>query len=118
MICNTSRKVRDHIHDHIRAMAETKEAASAERAARRQVTVSKRTQDWRIVDTAEKFARRVIRHPGEYTVGKLRSAASEAQREVFDEALDHAIAEDWIEERTEDGQGTPKQRLHPGGTRP
>lgn len=118
LIVDTSSRVRDRLADHLRQLTADREAATADRLARRQVEATARTAEWFMVDTARKIAAKVRAEPGEHTPGRLRGTFTPQRREVFDDALDHAKAEGWIEERDDDGQGTDKKRLYPGDAKP
>ncbi len=117
-ICETSRKVRNRLAEHLRQHEAERETATSQRLARRQVEAAVRTAEWRTVETARTIAKRVRSEPGELTPGKLRSATSPSQRDVFEDAFEYAVTQGWIVEKEEPGQGTTKRRLHPGKRKP
>lgn len=111
-------RVRDHAQEAVAREAAQQEAAASRRQATRKVMEVEHLearQLRRTVEAAERLRDQVESAPG-ITVAEVRRALRR-WREVFAGALDHALAEGWVEEHTEQGQGTPKRVLHPGSTR-
>jgi Bifunctional DNA primase/polymerase, N-terminal len=95
-----------------------KEQAARERHARREVEADTATHRTRVVDGARKIASKVHSEPERWTVADLRRSLSRRHREVWDDALDHALAEHWVKEQSEPGQrGGDKRCLRPGEKR-
>lgn len=117
-ICDMSRQVRSDLVDQLTQRAEEAEAATSRKLARRQVEAIAHTDEWRTVETARRLHDIVNKHPGKLSKGKLRARLAPARRDYFEEALDHAITLDWIQERSESGQGDTKVRYHPGEKTP
>lgn len=117
-IVATSKAVRAGLADHLQAVAAEREQAAARRLARRQVEAVARSAEWHTVDTALHLAHKVRREPDRYSPSELRRSVSVKRRDVFEDALEHAIGEGWIVEREEPGQGTDRRRLHPGDVQP
>jgi hypothetical protein len=90
-----------------------------DRAARRAVRTAdamEARERRRIVEGAIKLAHRV--HEGEPMTRGDHRRAMKHYREQFDDIADHAIAEGWIAEVSERGQGEDKRTLRPGSKRP
>ena len=117
-VVSASRRVRNRLREHLVARQRQEEQASAERAARRTVTVTDRTEEWRVAQVAEKLAKKVHKDPGRWAPGKLRASLSSAQREWFEEALEHATEQHWVVLHSEDTEGGTSERLFPGQSRP
>ena len=118
IVVATSRRVRDRLRDHLMAKQREQEQISAEKAARRSVVVTERTENWRVVQVAGKLAAKVHKDPGKWAPGKLRASLSTVQREWFDDALEHATDSGWVALRTEDTEVGTRERLFPGKNRP
>lgn len=108
--------VRGAVSASVAASRASQEAAASQRYARRQVEADAAVERRRIVDSARKIAEKVRAEPGEWSPAALRRSR-QSWRDIFHDALDHAIAEGWIEERNEPGQGSDKRALHPGENR-
>jgi hypothetical protein len=94
------------------------EQRARERHARRETEADTATHRTRVVDGARKIANKVWKEPDRWSRRKLLQEVARRWRDVFDDALEHAIAEGWVVEATEPGQGTDKRCLRPGGNRP
>ena len=96
-----------------------RETNTSDRLAARAVTSAAAVEKNRINVAARKIARKVHHDPDEWTVRTMR-AAMRNYREVFDDALDHAIGHGWIVEHTEPGpvHGQDRHALHPGTEAP
>lgn len=110
-------KVSDGVRDSLvaRSIEEVKrqEFATARRLADRAVMSAEAVERRRIVDCARKVAGKVHAEPERWTVREMRMAMRN-YREIFDDALEHALTEGWINEATEPGQGTAVRTLRPG----
>jgi hypothetical protein len=100
------------------AEQERVEEGTRRRHARRAVAADQAITTRRTVDVARKIARKVHAEPDRWTVAQLRRTFSATQRDIFDDALDHATAEQWITEHAGSGQGGPKRVLQRGTERP
>ena len=118
IVVESSRRVRDRLRDHLMAKQREQEQISAEKAARRSVVVTERTENWRVVQVAGKLAAKVHKDPGKWAPGKLRASLSKVQREWFDDALEHATDSCWVALRTDDTDGGTRERLFPGESKP
>lgn len=85
-------------------------ALYAHRAADADAAVERR----RTIQCATKIREKVTAKPGEWGRSELRRDMRR-WRDVFHDGLDHALAEGWIVEKTSQGQGDDRIRLHPGG---
>jgi hypothetical protein len=94
------------------------EQRSRERHARRETEADTATRRARTVDGARKIAGKVWAQPDRWTVRDLYRSSSRWVRESWDDALEHALAEGWVVEDPEPGQGADKRSLHPGENRP
>jgi hypothetical protein len=95
-----------------------KEQRSRDRYARREVEADTATRRTRTVDGARKIAGKVWKEPDRWTVRALQRSMSRWVLEVWDDAFGHALAEGWVVETDEPGQGTDKRCLRPGENRP
>jgi hypothetical protein len=97
--------------------AHQRERQTSDRQAARAVASDEAVERRRIVDVARTLATLV--HNGRCTtVAALRRSISPARRQVLSDALEHAIAEQWIIETAEPGQGDDKRAVHRGARRP
>ncbi len=104
-----SNQVRAGVIATVMADAASKEQEATDRHVRREVAADAAVRSRRVVDCARKIAHRVKDRPG-LSPGKHR-ALMRVWRDVFDDGLDVALAEGWVRERTEAGQGTEKRVL-------
>ncbi len=114
LVVGSSRKVRDRLRVHLHSKARASEKATAERLARRQVTVAQHTESWRVAKVSTVLADRVRKEPGKWSQGPLRKSLGKAQQEWFEQALEHALREGWLHEETAQTSGGPSRRLWPG----
>jgi hypothetical protein len=94
------------------------EQATSNRLANRVVEAGVASRTRQAVDGARVIARKVWAEPDRWTVKALQQSVSRWVREIWADALDHALAEGWVAEAAEPGQGADKRCLHPGETRP
>jgi hypothetical protein len=118
MIKTASDAVRTNVVGTLAYEANRKEQVARERHARREVEADTATHRTRVVDGARKIASKVWKEPEQWTARRLRNEVARRWRDVFDDALDHALAEAWVVEVTEPGQGTDKRSLRPGENQP
>jgi hypothetical protein len=118
MVKTASDAVRTNVVNALAYEQSRKEQTARERHARREVEADTATHRTRVVDGARKIAGKVWKEPEKWTARRLRNEVARRWRDVFDDALDHANAEDWVIEITEPGQGTDKRSLRPGEKRP
>jgi len=117
VLIESSRRVRTRLLEYHQTKERQKEQASTERAARRAVVVSERTQSAKVVGVAETLAKRVAKKPG-VTKRNLQRSLSKVQREWFEDAFEHALDEGWIVLKTEPTDGDPRQGVVPGPRSP
>jgi hypothetical protein len=117
MVKAASDRVRDVVAEAVEAQHERIEAATSRRYAAREVEADAARQRRRTVDGARKIADKVWAEPDRWTRRDLY-VDMRRYREVFEDALDHAITERWVTERAEPGQGDDKRVLRPGEKRP
>jgi hypothetical protein len=72
----------------------------------------------RTVTCATKIAERVHAEPERWLYSTMRRTVTARDREVMADAIEHAIAEQWIKVVEEAGQGKPKRALRPGKKKP
>jgi hypothetical protein len=85
----------------------------ADQAVHQDVAVAQR----RVIDCARRLTAKVWAEPERWTCGSLRTAMLRWRSEFYD-GLEHAIAEGWVIEVAEPGQGEPKRLLRPGPVKP
>jgi hypothetical protein len=112
----------------VAAVAEQKreaENAATKRQAKRKVAevgavaqFQEAVRQRKVVDGARAIAKKVWKMDGAITRRELRRNSSQAQRDIFDEVLEHGEAEGWIVCRSESGQGTDRQVVERGEVRP
>lgn len=68
----------------------------------------------KVIEYAAAIADKVTAEPGKWSRAELRKSGGKSWRELFAEALAHALDEELTHERSEPGQGTDKVRLWPG----
>lgn len=110
----------------IDAKAAADEAARAARAKERAVSSAvasaiesdSAVAHRRTIDGARWIARKVWADPDHWLVSGLRRAMDSRKRDVFTDALDHAVAEGWVVVASEHGQGADKRAVRPGEQRP
>jgi hypothetical protein len=115
VVMDTSDAVRATIIEATNREAQRREDASNERSARRAVVVEERTREWHVVEAARAIWRKVTGDGT--TVREAQQKLSREQRTVFEEALEHAISEEWVTEHEEPGRGTARRVLRPGPER-
>jgi 5S rRNA maturation endonuclease (ribonuclease M5) len=97
--------------------ANRRESATAARHAGRAVAADSAIEKNRILAAARKIARKIHDEPDRWIRREMQQAMRN-YREVFDDALDHAIGEHWITEHAESGQGEDRRALRPGTETP
>lgn len=116
-IQDASNTIRGHVVDTVNHEAQRRQETSQRLHANREVAADRAKEQRRIVDCARKIKARVVAAPDEWTRIDLYRAMRR-QRDVFDDALDHAIAEGWVIEKvTPSHTGDNRRGLHPGGDR-
>jgi hypothetical protein len=120
MVKTASDAVRNGIVEQTRDEAARAERQTSERLANRAVAADTAVERRRLVDTARTIATKVHAADDDATttVASLRRSLSQARRALFDDALAHAITEQWIVEAPEPGQGADKRAIRPGTRRP
>lgn len=101
------------ITDKTKKITETRQRRAADAVAADEAVEARR-----IVDCARKIAVKVWAEADRWTVAELRRSLSQIQRLVFSDALAHAIAEGWVVDVAEEGQGQDKKAVRPGSSRP
>lgn len=94
------------------ARAGEREKATSVRLAQREVTKLDVTLAHRTVECATRIRDKVTAQPG-VTVADVRRVLRR-WRDDFDDGLERAIQQRWVEERPEPGQGATKRALYPG----
>jgi hypothetical protein len=97
--------------------AAQRERAASKRQASRAVEAEAAKERRRIVDAARKITEKVRAEPDRWT-RKLLVQSMRHHRDVFDDALEHTVAEEWVVEVDEPGQGDDRRALRPGPKRP
>ncbi len=111
MLKDYSDAVRDHVRAAVRAETTQKEHLANMKQAKRENFVDDAKNTHRVKQCARTIAQKAVARPG-LTVSGLRRAMRR-WGEVFDDGLDAAVASNWVEERSEPGQGTDKRALYP-----
>lgn len=115
MVVDASRAMRLSVQGDVRAAEDRNEQAATMRAANRASTVEAVAEHERVARVARGLAAKVRDDPDGHTFASLRRAASNKQREVFPEALAHAVASGWVTEVAGDAGA---RLLRPGDKRP
>lgn len=114
MVKATSDAVRDSVLSAVAAERLATERATSSRYAERHVTAIAAEERRRIVDCARRIATKVKAEPERWTRVELYRAMKH-WRTVFEEGLDHAIAEGWVSEiAVPSHTGDDKRCLRPG----
>jgi hypothetical protein len=112
-----SNAVRVGVLGELREADREREDATTARAARRHVGVVTAEEQHRVVECAKRIAKKVRDEPNRWTRGSLYKSMS-YWRDVFDDALDHALGKQWVIEEDEQSRtGNPTRRLRPGPAR-
>ena len=114
MIKATSDGVLEHVQEQVRQAEARKEAQTSQRLAGRQVAAVSAVDQHRTVECAERIHKKVKVQPG-VTAAKVREGLSPRLRDAFEDGLEYAVAQKWVVEKKEDGQGTAKRCLYPAG---
>lgn len=110
---------RERLVATVAAEGERREAASRRRYAARAAAGEEATRRTRTIDGARRITAKVRAEPDRWTVAELRRSSSRWLREVWDDALDHAIAQRWVVEVSESSHtGDDRRRLRPGEAAP
>jgi hypothetical protein len=109
----TSDGVLAHVQEQVRQAAVRKESQTSQRLARRQVVAVSAVDQHRTVECAERIHKKVKDRPG-VTVSAVRRGLTPRLRDAFQDGLDHAVAQKWVIEKAEAGQGGDKRSLYPG----
>jgi hypothetical protein len=117
LVMNMSNAVRANVIATLSEVRARTEAAASKKQADRGVATAAAIELDRTIDAARKIANRVYAEPTRWTRGSMYSELRR-HRDVFDDALDHAIAARWVIELSEPGQGTHKRALRPGDRKP
>jgi hypothetical protein len=116
-VADLSRDVRTAAVRHVEQLGTDQERAYRDKLAGRAVATDDAVRTRRVVDTAKAIAQRTY-EAGEWTVREARHAIRR-EPEIFDAALAHAVAEEWVIEAEEPSHtGDPKRVLRPGPKRP
>jgi hypothetical protein len=107
--------VRHDVVAHVQRTAAEREAATTERLTNRRLHSDAAAEMRRAIDCARRIAAKV--HEREWLRRDLFNDLRR-WRDVFNEGLEHAIAEGWVVEHVEAGQGADKRILRPGPKRP
>jgi hypothetical protein len=113
----TSDTVRSHIVNTLRERDERQETATSRRLAHRRLDSEEAVERRNTVTAAKRIAT-IVHTEGPRLRREVRGRLTSTQRTVVELAIDHAVAEGWIAEGVEDGQGANKRTLHPGDRRP
>jgi hypothetical protein len=116
-IKQASNIARDQVVEVVKADAMKKESEYSTKLARRAVHADRAVAERRIVDCSRKVAQKVVAEPERWTRKEL-FIAMRRWRDVFDEGLDRALAQGWVVEKVERGQGGEKRLLRPGSAKP
>jgi hypothetical protein len=111
--------------EHVRAAAQAAigrevrrvEAQGNARSARRRVEEVVAVDTHHVVDTARALTAIVRVSPGAYSPSDAKREMRR-RREFFRDGLEYAVAQRWLDQRTEPGRGHSRVRLYPGPTRP
>jgi hypothetical protein len=118
MVMEANDQIRDAVIAVIAEDEERREAATSHRLARRAAESDAAVRQRRTVECATKLADKVRAEPDRWTRIDLYRAMRH-HRDVFEDALDHAIAAQWIiEEHEPSHTGDTKRVLLPGPQRP
>ena len=108
---------RTSVERAVRRRAEEQEAERSARLARRAADAESISAQRKVVDCSRKVARKVWSEPDRWTFSGLRRWMSH-WRDVFPEAVEVAVAEGWVVELSENGQGDSKRLLRKGDKQP
>jgi hypothetical protein len=118
MLLNASNRVRDDVLGIVADEAANREAQTAKRLALRAVQTDEAVERRRIVDCARKLATKVWDGHEDWTRKDLY-LAMRRHRDVFDDGLDHAIKEGWVDEHdVASHTGDDRREIRPGTRRP
>ncbi len=118
MIVDRSDTTRAQALEAVKTAAAVTEHTSNERRARTAIHVEGAVERRRIVDTARRIATKVWAAEEPITQRGVRNNMSRQQKKIFDDALDHAVAERWVQRREEAGSGEPIRLIERGMARP
>jgi hypothetical protein len=107
----TSDGVLVHVQEQVSRAEARKESQTSQRLARRQVDAVSAVDQHRTVECAKRIREKVKAQPGASVADVRRDLRR--WRDDFDDGFAHAIAEKWVVEKAEDGQGTAKRALYP-----
>jgi hypothetical protein len=111
MIKATSDGVLTFVQEEVRGAATRTESQTSQRLANRQVVAVAAVAAHRTVECAERIHKKVKAQPG-VTVAEIRRGMR-AWADVFNDGLEHALAQKWVVEKWEAGQGADKHTLYP-----
>lgn len=111
MIKTTSDGVLAHVQAQVGRAEARKESQTSKRLADRQVVAVAAVAAHRSVECAERIHKKVKAEPG-VTVAVIRRGLR-AWADVFNDGLEHALAQKWVVEKWEAGQGADKHALYP-----
>jgi hypothetical protein len=112
MIKATSDGVLAHVQEQVSQAAARKESQTSQRLSRRQVDAVSAVDQHRIEECAMRIRKKVRTQPG-VTVAVIRRNLTGSLRDAFEDGLDYALAQKWVIEKTEAGQGADKRALYP-----
>jgi hypothetical protein len=108
---------RASVEQQIASRAGLEETQKSARLARRAADADAVVAQRRMVDCSRKIAEKVWVEPERWT-RKALLMSMRRWRDVFDEGLDSAVAQGWVSEVAEPGQGSGQRGLRPGGVKP
>lgn len=121
LVREASNATRDAALAVLATQREQQAEAQRDRRSREAVAVDEAVAKRRVVDVARKIARKVHKEPDRWKVSELRRWIGR-DRDVFSDALDHAVDESWVVEEQqwiEGSRGSGEVRLlRPGGRQP
>lgn len=117
LIKRWSDTARSTVEDAVAAQVAERERTASARLARRAAHADAVVTQRRVVDCSRKLAAKVWAEPDRWTRIELYRAMRR-WRDVLDDGLDHAVAEGWVVEVVEAGQGADRRSLRPGSRRP
>lgn len=109
--------VRTSVAEAVKQEAVQREAQQSTRMARRAAHADAFVAQRRTVDAARWVAKKVWDQPERWTVSHLRRAIDARKRDVFNDALESAVAEGWVVVAQQEGQGADKRTVRPGPQR-
>lgn len=117
VVKTSSDGVRRHVQAVLADRAREHEDQRAQLLARREVKKVEVTEAYRVVQAAVKIATLVQRHGDDGARPGVLRRECRHYRDVFDDGLEHALGQGWVQEHVEEGRGTAKRSFTPGRNR-